>query len=227
VTKILAYCAFLHHPGTSLPDSGVNGAPLQEITQGGLGLLWSEVEFPFDPAVLQRNALEFHRVVSHMFSQGAVVPFRLLSVFDDWQSLADFMAAHQAGFVADLERLQNLVQMECVLYFAPQPGVRPSGKDYLERKAELLKRAEEFVQNIRNALGTIGKEIRIRESRNGGRIFVLVERGNEKKFHSFVQDLPIPERLARRISGPWPPAEFLSDSVKMPPIAGQKIAGPK
>jgi hypothetical protein len=222
VTKVLAYCAFLHRQGGSSPDSGVNGAALHQEIQGDLALLWSEVEWPFDSSNLQRSAVEFHRVVSHMFSQGAVVPFRLLSVFDDRQSLADFIAAHQAGFVADLERLQNLVQMECVLYFAPEAGVRMSGKDYLEHKAELRQRAEEFLQSINNALGTISKGIRVRESRNGSRIFVLVERGDEKKFQSIVKDVPVPERLARRMGGPWPPAEFLSDSVKMPQIAGQR-----
>lgn len=222
MTKILAYCAYLLRPEISLPASGVNGAALQEITRGELGLLCSPVEWPFDYPALQRNAVEFHQVVSHMFGQEAVVPFRLLSVFDDQQSLAAFLAAHQADFVADLERLQNLVQMECVLYFAPRAGVKPTGKEYLQRKADLLQMAEDFVQSMSGALQGVSKEIRAKESKNGGRIFVLVERGNEKAFHSIVQDLPIPERFARRLSGPWPAAEFLSDAVKMPQIAGKR-----
>lgn len=222
MTKILPYCAFLDRAGTSRPDSGVKGADLREIKHGALGLLWSQVEWPFDPPELQTSAVEFHRVVAHMFSQGAVIPFRLLSVFDSEQELQDFVASHQADLVADLQRLQNMVQMECVLYFAPQPGVRPSGKDYLERKAELLRHSEEFVQSISHALKGICKEIRTRESKTGCRIFVLVGRGDENTFHSQVQDLPIPQRMARRLSGPWPAAEFLSDSVKTPQIAGQR-----
>ncbi|HEY6349804.1 MAG TPA: GvpL/GvpF family gas vesicle protein [Candidatus Angelobacter sp.] len=222
MTKILAYCAYLRRPGVSLSPSGVNGAAVQELALDGLGLLYSQVEWPFDDTALQRYAVEFHGVVSHMFAQGAVVPFRLLSVFEDPQALADFLVAHHAGFIVDLERLQNLVQMECVLYFAPQAGPRPSGKEYLERKAELLRLAEEFVQSLSEALQDIGKEIRIRESKNGGRIFILVERGNEEVFRSIVQKLPVPERFARRFSGPWPAAEFLSDSVKAPQIAGQR-----
>jgi hypothetical protein len=222
MTKTLAYCAFLHRSEISLPDSGVNGAPVQEITQGEMGLLWSEVEWPFDSAALQRNAVEFHRVVSLIFSQGTVVPFRLLSVFDDRQSLADFMAAHQTAFLADLERLQNLVQMECVLYFTPQVGVPTSGREYLERRLELSEGTQQFIHSINAALGDISKGISFRESKKGGRIFVLVERGNEKKFHSIVQEIPVPKLLSRRIGGPWPPAEFLSDSVKMPQIAGQR-----
>ncbi len=222
MTKSLAYCAFLHRPQISLPDSGVSSARVLQETQGELGLLWSEVEWPFDPSVLQRSAVEFHGVVSHMFSQGAVVPFRLLSVFDDLPALQDFLARHRENFIADLERLQGLVQMECVLYFTPGPVNKSSGRDYLEKKAELVRGAEAFAQNIRDATSGLSREIHVRESKNGSRIFVLVERGNEKKFHSIVQDLPVPERLARRMSGPWPPAEFLSDWVKMPQIAGQR-----
>jgi hypothetical protein len=222
MTKVLAYCACLSRPEISLPSTGVNGAVVQQVTEGRLSLLHSQVEWPFDPPALQRNAVEFHRVVSHMFAQGAVAPFRLLSVFDDLQDLADFLAAHHANFAADLERLHNLVQMECVLYFAPRAGLKPSGKEYLQMKADLLRLAEDFVQSMSDALQGVAKEIRVRESKNGGRIYVLVERGNEKIFHSAVQELHLPERFARRLSGPWPPAEFLSDSVKMPQIAGQR-----
>lgn len=192
------------------------------MTEDGLGLLWSEVEWPFADAVIQRNAVEFHDVVTRMFSQGSVVPFRLLSVFDDLPSLADFIAVHRSSFLADLERLENLMQMECVLYFAPESGARISGRDYLERKAELLRKAEQFLQSMTQALGEISQGTRTRETKGGSRMFVLVERGNEEKFHSIVRALPVPERLARRTSGPWPPAEFLSDSVKTPQIAGKK-----
>ena len=222
MTKVLAYCAYLNRPGISLPSTGVNGAVLQQITQGQLSLLHSQVEWPFDHPALQRSAVEFHRVVSYMFAQGAVVPFRLLSVFDDIQDVMDFVAAHHADFASDLERLQNLVQMECVLYFAPRAGFKPTGKEYLQMKADLLQEAENFVQSMSDALQGVSKDIHARESKNGGRIYVLVERGQEKEFHSRVQELPLPERFARRTSGPWPAAEFLSDSVKMPQIAGQR-----
>jgi hypothetical protein len=221
-TKILAYCAYLCRPGISLPSMGVNGAALQEMIHGEIALLHSQVEWPFDDPALQRNAVEFHRVISHMFGQGAVVPFRLLSVFDDLEALTGFVAAHQAEFVADLERLHNLVQMECVLYFVPQAGIKPSGKEYLQRKADLLQLAEDFVDSLNKSLQGISKEIRSRESKNGDRIFVLVERGQEAAFRSIVQELALPEHFQRRVSGPWPPAEFLSDSVKMPQIAGQQ-----
>jgi hypothetical protein len=222
VIRTLAYCAFLPAPGISVPPSGVNGAALQVTDLGRLRVLWSEVEWPFGSAALQRNAVEFHSVVTGMFLQTAVIPFRLLSIFEDQSSFLDFITEHQADFIADLERLRNLVQMECVLYFGREGAVSPSGKAYLELKATLARSAEAYVQSIGNALAGLNHGIRTRESKSGNRIFVLVERGREAEFHSIVRDIAVPERLARRTSGPWPPAEFLSETVKMPQSAGPK-----
>src|SRR5215471_10273080 len=194
MTKVLAYCAFLHRAELTLPTQGVNSASVQKLVNGDLGLLWSPVEWPFDYSVVQQNAVEFHRVVSHMFSQGAVLPFRLLSVFDDTKALTDFVEARKTDFVGDLERLHNLVQMESVIYFAPHAAAGLSGKDYLERKAAVLRGAEGYAERVRNALSGISRAVRTRESKNGIRIFVLVERGQEHSFRSRVRDLPVPER---------------------------------
>jgi hypothetical protein len=220
MNKALAYCAFLDRDNLSLPQSGVNGAQIQQVPNGELGLLWSQVDWPFIDSSLRRNAVQFHEVVTHMFSQGAVIPFRLLSVFDDLTSLAGFLAANHSGFIADLRRLQDVVQMECVLYLAPQTRTSASGREYLQGKAELLGQAEEFERSMRAALGALNQGMRRRESKNGSRMFVLVNRGDEKKFHSIVQKLAVPDHLARRTSGPWPAAEFLTESVRMPQSPG-------
>jgi Gas vesicle synthesis protein GvpL/GvpF len=229
VSRVLAYCGFHHGAQIALPAIGVNGQPVQLMASGRLGLLWSEVEWPFVPDQMQRSALEFHEVVRRVFNQTAVIPFRLLSVFEDRQALAAFVAENQERFLVDLDRLKGFVQMECVVYPAPsqrQAG-SSSGKDYLEKKAVAMRSAEGFAQAVRNAVAHLGREVRVREGKNGTRIFVLVRRGSESDFRHAVGVLPLPEHLSRRISGPWPAAEFLSDQVKAPEIANQKIAGTK
>lgn len=216
MSKALAYCAFLDREGISRPESGVDGAAVQEMAEGKLRVLWSDVDWPFDSAALQQRAVEFHGVVSHLFSQGAVIPFRLLSVFDDQASLAVFVKEHHADFTADLERLANFVQMECVLFVGREAAAVASGKAYLEMKADVLRGVEGQVQRLREVLTPVSHEVRVRESKNGSRVFVLVKRGDETRFRSLVQELVLPERLERRISGPWPASEFLSEGVRTP-----------
>jgi hypothetical protein len=210
-----------------LPATGVKESPVQVIAVEDFRLLWSKVEWPFDPAEMQKNAVEFHHVVRHIFDQTAVIPFRLLSVFEDESALATFAREHHENFLADLEQLKDSVQMECVIYPAPASAQldRSSGTAYLQQKAVAMRSAEGFAQALKNAVAHLSSDVRVRESKNGTRIFVLVKRGHEDEFRQVVSALPLPEHLSRRMSGPWPAAEFLSEQVKAPQIASQKIVG--
>jgi hypothetical protein len=222
VSRILVYCGFEHGPQISWPTAGMQAAPVKVMELGALRLLWSEVEWPFDPERTQQNAVEFHGVVHHIFKQAAVIPFRLLSIFEDEAAMRAFAVENQERFLEDLERLKHFVQMECVVYPAPQREDRSSGKAYLEQKAGVLRSAEGFAQAVRDAVAHLSREVRVRETKNGTRIFVLIERGGENDFRSAVSAVAMPEHLSRRISGPWPAAEFLSERVKAPEIGGTR-----
>ena len=175
---------------------------------------------------MQKSAVEFHEVVHKVFRQTAVIPFRLLSVFEDKQAFTAFAAENRERFLQDLNRLKDFVQMECVIYPAPsQTQVdRSSGKAYLEQKAVALRSSEGFAQAMQDAVAHLSSEVRVREGKNGTRIFVLVQRGRENDFRQAMTAVSIPTHLSRRMSGPWPAAEFLSEQVKMPQIgtAGAK-----
>ena len=200
-----------------MPSAGLRGAALQLLESGSLNFLWSEVEWPLASESIQDDAVEFHRVITHVFSQTAAVPFRLLTVFDDVQALASFVTGVQGDFLADLQRLKNMVQMECVIYFKPQRDAdRSSGQAYLRQKAEVRRSIDEYSNAVKDSLASLAREIRIREVNTGSRIFCLVQRGEEPLFRSNVEGIDVPSGLERRLSGPWPPAEFLSDSVKAP-----------
>lgn len=207
-----------------MPSVGVRGAVLQVLESGSLHLLWSEVEWPLASESIQNDAVEFHRVITHVFSQTAVVPFRLLTVFDNVQALKSFVAGVQNDFLADLERLKDKVQMECVIYFKPaRDADRSSGQAYLRQKAEVRRSIDEYSDAVKNSLASLAHDIHIREVNTGNRIFCLVERGSESLFRSSVEGIAVPTGLERRLSGPWPPAEFLSDSVKKPNEAANDV----
>lgn len=227
MSRILVYCGFRHAPELALPAVGVNAAQVEVMDMDNLSLLWSQVDWPFDPERMQKSAVDFHEVVHRMFRQTAVIPFRLLSVFQDHQAFTAFTTENRERFLKDLERLKGVVQMECVIYPAPaqQPVNRSSGKAYLEQKAVALRSSEGFAQAVQDALAYLGREVRVRQGKNGTRIFVLVERGRENDFRQTVAAVPIPSHLSRRTSGPWPAAEFLSEQVKMPQM--DEAAGAK
>lgn len=227
MSRILVYCGFRHAPELALPAVGVNAAPVQLTSLDDLCLLWSKVEWPFNPQRMQKSAVEFHEVVQQVFKQTAVIPFRLLSVFDDLPAFTAFAAGNRERFLQDLNRLRDVVQMECVIYPAPSqtPVDRSSGKAYLEQKAVALRSSEGLAQAVQDSVSHLSREIRVREGKNGTRIFVLVERGRENDFRQAVSAMPIPTHLSRRMSGPWPAAEFLSEQVKMPQI--DEAAGAK
>ncbi len=215
----LAYCAFLDRSGISLPQSGVEKAPIQLLESGSLRVLWSEIPWPFQPEHLQQNAVEFHEVVHHVFRQAAVIPFRLLSTFEDCELLEKFVTEHRQSFSSDLQRLEPFVQMESVVYvIAERPGPAASGTEYLQARAQQARAVRAHAERLSEALSPVSSEVRLRENKNGTRLFALVERGGEQAFREAVQAVEIPKGLSRRISGPWPAAEFMSEQVKMPAL---------
>ncbi|HWF06589.1 MAG TPA: GvpL/GvpF family gas vesicle protein [Candidatus Angelobacter sp.] len=224
MTRALVYCGFQHQPALSLPSAGVQASPVHIASFGSLRLLWSEVAWPFPQENMQQSAVEFHGVVHHVFKQTAVIPFRLLSVLDDEAAMLQFAEENQASFTEDLERLKDFVQMEFVVYPAPQqaspavPADASSGKAYLEQKARALHSSAGYARAAQDAVVHLSHDVRVRETKSGTRIFVLIKRGQEKDFHNAASAAPVPEHLSRRISGPWPAAEFLSDRVKAPQI---------
>lgn len=223
MTRTLAYCGFLHDEEISTPEAGVNGARVKALAFGRLRLLWSEIEWPFEQSALQQSALDFHGVVQHIFRQAAVIPFRLLSIFDDVAALEKFVDEHAEAFVADLERLRECVQMESVVYVvAPRMAEADSGRAYLQKKAAAARLSTEHATAVRAAVSAMSRQVHVREVKNGSRIFALVKRGDEDHFRKAVEAVPLKEPVSRRVSGPWPAGEFLSEAVKTPQIVSQK-----
>lgn len=223
MSRVIVYCGFLQDGRVKLPATGVGGSEVNVLAQDRLRLLWSEVPWPFE-AGLQQKAVEFHQVVQHVFQQAAVVPFRLLSIFDDAPALEKFAAENVIAFTEDLERLRECVQMESVVYVIQPRATQEekSGRAYLERKAEVLRLSAEHAGSVRAAVECISRDVRVREVKSGTRIFALVQRGDEARFREIVEAVPLPQAVSRRVSGPWPAAEFLNPAVKMPQNAGQR-----
>jgi hypothetical protein len=109
--------------------------------------------------------------------------------------------------------------MEAVVYTVAEKSVAAaSGKEYLQAKAQQANAVREHAQMLRDRVAEISADVHLRENKNGIRLFALVRRGAEQKFKETITQLEIPKGLSRRVSGPWPTAEFMSGEVKMPAL---------
>jgi hypothetical protein len=144
---------------------GVGGNPVRLLVEGGVAALISDVpleEFGEtslyrnlnDPVWLEVTARAHERVVADALAGGAVVPFRLGTLYHADEHVRAFLAQRQDALVRLLNRLEGAVELgvkawfDRALYGAPEaPAAVHSGRDYLvrrRREAELARAADRF-----------------------------------------------------------------------------------
>lgn len=214
---MLAYCGFLARPGLSLPVEGVAGAAIDALADEELRLLWSEIEYPLQPSQFRRDAVAFHRVLHRVFAQTAVIPFRFPSLFANRSALAGFIAGERREFAADLRRLKDHVQMECVVLRRRDGADVGSGTAYLTGKRAADQAITAFAQQVKQAVSPLAAALGERPATPGTRICALWPRGREADFAALVRSLPVSRALETRVSGPWPASAFLSGALAVAP----------
>ncbi len=210
---LLAYCMMEAEAVVDKPLAGVAGTTLEELEESGLRCWFSR--FPSReqisriPAV--ESALSFHQVLQVLFRQAALISFRFPTVVENEEELQQYVREHASRYASDLFRLRHMVQMEIHLGTPRERGrgaLPASGREYLQgrqaRAAGLKAAAEQFRQATRAWVRewcerTRGEEIRC---------YALVHRNLVAAFQEAARELSLSWPGAR-LSGPWPPAEFM------------------
>src|SRR4051812_1174225 len=200
------------------PAEGVGGAVLEHVVEPPVMAWFSEGKLA--PGTPKEDVLAFHRVVEALFRRGPVVPFRFPTTLPDARALETWLAANAKAVAAELERLAGMVQMELHIPAAASAAVpiaagkAASGREYLEARSEAQRALHAIAEDARAAVGELAAEWRERETRAGVRCYALVARGREK---DFVARIGANKRDGNiRVSGPWPPAEFLDPALTRP-----------
>ena len=161
---------------------------------------------------LRQSGIEFHRVLTAVFSSGAIIPFRFPTIFASHDELASHVAGHSHEYKASLERFANLVQMEIRIGRRAEVKTSESGAAYLKGKQKAINSTEQFSDNLKRALSSTSLERRQRPSKDGVRQFLLVERSRIPEFEAAARNITVPDGISVRVSGPWPVSEFLDQS---------------
>lgn len=197
--------------GTPAPDvPGAGGEPLRPLEESGVSAWYSNAA---PTRTAKEDVLAFHRVVSAFFHDGTVIPFRMPTVLPGEQELRSWLAANAATILRELERLSGVVQMELHIS-ATAPAAAESGRAYLESRRDVQRALETSAALAREALAGLAAEWRQRETRDGLRCYALVPRGRERDFMSHLDATG--QSASFRVTGPWPPAEFLDPALTTP-----------
>lgn len=209
--QILPYCILLQDSGASIPGQGIFGSSIQELSEGALLALYSElVRSDISAKTFQPAALEFHKVVHTLFDQAAVVPFR----FPTWLTppeLSRHLQEASQRYTRFLTDHARHAQMEVRLRASNTSLTNAmSGTAHLRARAAGLHQLRSTAEALKSLLTSEAIEWRERDAPQGLRLYALVNRTDIAKFREKLSERE--HDVSVRWSGPWPATEFLSSA---------------
>jgi len=110
--------------------------------------------------------------------------------------------------------VDNALQYEIVATWADeQQGdtAKPvSGREYLMRRQQAAGRVAAVENKLKSVTGDAVREWRARQERKTHRWFALVGRDCRDRFLASLRSAGGSEGVRLRLSGPWPPSEFIA-----------------
>lgn len=210
---VLAYCVAKQESQIDTPHSGVEEAPVREIDVDVLRCFVSDFgsHMPDEPA--PQTVKAFHQVLQRIFAQTAIIPFRFPTIVESEDFLKQFVESRSGEYSSALQRLRNKVQMD-VRIIVNSGGVAAdsssqSGKSYLEDKRARYGQARSLLEEFRRVSDSLAEEWVQGDTATGIRGFALVDRTSLPVFLEKIGHVVTPAGVSARITGPWPPSEFL------------------
>lgn len=212
---LLLYCMALGDPGLTPPVHGIRKAAVEVLQEASLLCFYSRhVSLAgASPEEARQDALDFHWTVNHIFQQRVVVPFRFPTLMPAPEELVIFLQKHGADYREDLLRLNPFVQMEVRIHIEPAaaPANTPppaTGAEYLKTRFHAAQKYVESTSAIKAKAPA--REWKQREASGTLRMFALVPRISAEDFRANVAATQMPAEVRLRVSGPWPPTEFVN-----------------
>lgn len=224
---LFAYCITERSANVRIPCRGLGCTKVEHVDNGGLRCFFSgdtnAASILGEP--IRQSAMIFHEVLEKVFEQAAIIPFRFPTTFSGQAEIIAFLKEHSEEYSATLKRLRNMVQMEVRVRFkgSPLPSganrfeiagevpVKLSGTEYLRKVRTRRAMTENLAQEVRNKAAPWIKAWRKRDSSDEARCFALIERKSIEDFQRVLKKISLPPSLMARLSGPWPPTQFLKE----------------
>jgi Gas vesicle synthesis protein GvpL/GvpF len=210
---VLAYCVAEQQTQFSSLGTGVEGAPVRWIDAGRLRCFVSDFAAQMPYAPVPEMVRAFNQVLQRIFAQAVIIPFRFPTIVESEDTLRQFVESRAAEYSGALERLRNKVQMDVRIIFKARESVNSSssksGREYLEGRRGRYQQAQSVMDEFRRVSNSLAEEWIQRDTPSGIRSFALVDRSSLAVFLEIIGSVVTPAEISARITGPWPPSEFV------------------
>jgi hypothetical protein len=220
----LLYCVTriesLHIPNTV----GVGDEIVCSHETSGLRIYWSEITDPattLAEGTARKSAeLKFQQVLREIVVHVTPIPIPFPVVLAHLEALDKFMSEQRGFYCETLNRLANTVQYEMIATWTADEqadlATPVSGREFLKRRQEATDRISAIDSKLRTVTGGWVREWRARQDRRKHHWFALVPRENRERFVTALRTAGPSEGVRLRLSGPWPPSEFVSPPLDSP-----------
>jgi Gas vesicle synthesis protein GvpL/GvpF len=213
----LLYCVTQLSPMVNVQAS-VCDAAVQSRELLGVRVYWSDIEdvegCVGSPDAMKQSALQFHQVLREILAVTTPIPFRFPTLLDSGDNLEQHLASEQELYRDALAGVENAVQYEIIATWtsetAADTSAPVSGREYLKRRQEATGRITAVENKLKSVTGDSVREWRGRQERKTFRWFALVSRDCRERFLASLRTAGGSEGVRLRLSGPWPPSEFIT-----------------
>jgi Gas vesicle synthesis protein GvpL/GvpF len=198
--------------------AGVCEGEVESREMSGVQVYWGKIANPevcLGPAEsLKKAALQFRQVLREILATATPIPFRFPTLLEDEDAIEQQLAEGPELYREALERIGDAVQYEVVGSWAADEQVDlaapVSGREYLKRRSQATERIAAIDSKLKSVTADSVREWRARQERKSHRWFALVPRENRERFIASLRSAGPSQGVRLRLSGPWPPAEFVT-----------------
>lgn len=212
----LLYCVTQSNPEVKVV-SGVCETAVLSREMLGVRLYWSNVDDPETclgaAESLKKAAVQFHQVLREVLTVTTPIPFRFPTLLEQEAVFEEHLSSEQELYRGALARVGNALQYEIVGTWTDDQETdfsKPvTGKEYLQRRQQVSSRVGAVESKLKSVTADSVTEWRGRQERKTHRWFALVPRENRERFLAALRTAGGSEGIRLRLSGPWPPSEFV------------------
>jgi hypothetical protein len=213
---ILLYCVTRLGEDVNIA-AGVCDSAVHSQESVGLRAYWSEIANPEvcfgDAESLKKATLLFRQVLREVLAVTTPIPFGFPTLLESAGVIDQYLATEQDLYRAALLRIGEAVQYEIVASWATDEqadlATPVSGREYLKRRQESTNRIAAVESKLKSVTADSVREWRGRQERKTHRWFALVPRDRREQFIASLRGAGPSEGVRLRLSGPWPPSEFV------------------